>query len=188
MVAGVCGGPAVAASQPTFERPRPTWWRRLFFKAPTYLYRDGLAELMRRRCVLLLTTTGRKSGLPRTTGISFMPLDGRFIVFSGYGVRSDWYQNLLAHPEVTIRVGTRRLEALASPVADRERRRDLMRQMRERSGRCGPPRPIRGLLRRIGVFDYEGDLELAVRQAGNLPVVELIPHGPVPSESSSASS
>jgi hypothetical protein len=62
------------------------------------------------------------------------------------------------------------------PVADPERRRQLMRQMREWSAECGPPRPIRELLRRTGVFDYDGEIELAVAQAGSLPVVELIPH------------
>jgi hypothetical protein len=32
---------------------------------------------------MLLTTSGRRSGQPRTTGISFMPHDDRFIDFSG---------------------------------------------------------------------------------------------------------
>jgi hypothetical protein len=91
------------------------------------------------------------------------------------GVRSDWYQNLLADPEVMLQIGRRRIPAIAVPVADPERRRQLMRQMRERSAQCGPPRPIRELLRRTGVFDYDGELELAVAQAGSLPVVELIP-------------
>jgi deazaflavin-dependent oxidoreductase (nitroreductase family) len=166
----------MTATQPTFDRGRPGRIRRLFFKAPTFLYRDGPAEVMRSRCVMLITTTGRKSGQPRTSGVSFMPLDGHFIVFSGWGVRSDWYQNLLAHPEVTLQVGRRRIEATAVPVADPERRRELMRQMRARSDQCGPPRPVRGLLSRLGIFDYEAELDMAIDQAGALPVVELIPH------------
>jgi deazaflavin-dependent oxidoreductase (nitroreductase family) len=164
------------STTPTFDRGRPNWWRRLLFKAPVALYRDGPAEIMRRRCVMLLTTTGRKSGLPRTGGVSFMPLEDHFVVFAGWGVRSDWFQNLLANPAVTLQVGRRRIAATAVPVTDPERRRQLMRQMRERSAQCGPPRPIRELLRRTGVFDYDGELELAVAQAGSLPVVELIPH------------
>ena len=89
----------MTSTAPTFDRGRPSRWRRLMFKAPVVLYRDGPAEIMRRRCVMLLTTKGRQSGLPRTGGISFMPLDDRFVVFSGWGIRSDWYQNLLADPE-----------------------------------------------------------------------------------------
>ena len=163
-------------SIPTFDRGRPNWWRRLFFKAPIALYRDGPSELIRSRCVMLLTTTGRRSGQQRTTGISFMPLDGHFIVFSGWGVRSDWYRNLLANPEVTIKVGRRILAATAVPVADPARREELMRAMEARSGQCGPPGPLRGVLRRLGIFDYEGDIRLARAQGPALPVVELIPH------------
>lgn len=165
----------MSAAEPTFDRGRPSGWMRLLFKAPIALYRDGLADIMRRRCVMLLTTSGRKSGRPRTTGVSFMPLDGHFIVFSGWGVRSDWYRNLLANPDVTIKVGTQAMRATAVPVRDPARRGALMRQMKARAGQCGPPRPMRGLLKRLGVFDYEGDLDLALAQGGDLPVVELIP-------------
>jgi deazaflavin-dependent oxidoreductase (nitroreductase family) len=162
-------------SKPTFDRGRPNWWQRLMFKAPIALYRDGPAELMRARCVMLLTTTGRRSGQPRMTGISFMPLDGHFIVFSGWGVRSDWHRNLLADPHVTIKVGGRTLEATAVPVADPSRREALMRAMENRSGQCGPPGPLRWLLRRLSIFDYEGDIRLARAQGPALPVIELIP-------------
>lgn len=164
----------MGANDPTFDRGRPGW-RRWFFKAPIALYRDGPAEILRSRCVMLLTTTGRRSGQPRTTGVSFMPQGDHYVIFSGWGVRSDWYRNLLANPGVTIQVGNRTLRAKAVPVADPERRRDLMRQMRTRAGQCGPPNPIRAILKRTGIFDYEGELDLALRQGGALPVVELIP-------------
>jgi deazaflavin-dependent oxidoreductase (nitroreductase family) len=147
----------------------------LFFKAPIALYRDGPAEIMRSRCVMLLTTKGRRSGMPRTTGVSFMPLDDRYIVFSGWGVRSDWYRNVLADPNVTIKVGRRTIAATAVPVEDPARRRELMLRMRARSRHCGPPQPFRALLARAGIFDYQGELDMAVAQEGALPVVELIP-------------
>lgn len=165
----------MSETKPTFDRGRPGPLMRFFFKAPTVLYRDGLAEIMRRRCILLLTTTGRRSGQPRTTNVSFMPEDGRYVIFSGWGVRSDWYRNLLAKPEVTIRVGRRTMRATAVPVADPARRRELMARMRTRSGQCGPPEPVRTVLKRTGLFDYEGDLDLAVAQGAALPVVELVP-------------
>lgn len=167
----------MSAKDPTFDRGRPNRLQRFFFKAPIALYRDGPGELMRRRCVMLLTTTGRRSGLPRTNGVSFMPLGDHFIVFSGWGIRSDWYRNVLANPRVTIQVGNRTLAATAAPVTDPERRRELMRQMKARSAQCGPPGPIRGLLAKTGIFDYDGELDLAIAQGGALPVVELIPLG-----------
>lgn len=162
-------------STPTFDRGRPGSLRRFFFRAPLSLYRGAPAKVLASRCVMLLTTKGRRTGQERTTGVSFMPLEGTFIVFSGWGVRSDWYQNLLANPEVTIQVGEKRLRATAVPVADPARRRELMQQMRARSGRCGPPEPVRTLLRKTGIFDYEGELDLALRQGGELPVVKLVP-------------
>jgi hypothetical protein len=47
--------------------------------------------------------------------------------------------------------------------------------MRARADRCGPPGPVRWVLKRTGIFDYEGELDMAVRQSGELPVVELFP-------------
>jgi deazaflavin-dependent oxidoreductase (nitroreductase family) len=174
-------------SEPTFDRGRPPAWRKLFFKGPIWLYHGPLANLMRSRCVMLLTTTGRSSGLPRTTGISFMPLDGRIVIFSGWGVRSDWYRNLRKHPEVTVQMGARKLRATAVPVTDPARRRELMRRHQARSGRCGPPEPMRTLLRVTGLFDYDADLQLAVEQGDALPVVELIPHSTAPDQTPAAS-
>ena len=56
---------------------------------PTYLY---------------LTTTGRRSGLPREIEIWFTRRTGRFYVISEHFKRSQWVQNLLANPLVRWRV------------------------------------------------------------------------------------
>jgi deazaflavin-dependent oxidoreductase (nitroreductase family) len=169
----------MAANDPTFDRGRPESWRKVFFKAPLALYKGLPAEVLKRRCVLKLTTKGRKSGQPREAGVSFMPVDGKYVIFSGWGVRSDWYRNLLANPDVTIQVGRKTMQATAKPVDDPERRQALMQQMRSRAGKCGPPEPIRTALKTLGLFDYVGDLDMAVAQGGKLPVVELVPKSPV---------
>lgn len=165
--------------EPTFRREPASGFLRFFLKLPPLLYRGPLAELFRWRCVMLLTTTGRKSGLPRTGGVSFMPLGDRYVIFSGWGVRSNWYQNIRANPEVIIQVGRRRMRATAKPVMDPERRRDLMLMMQQRSAHCGPPRFIRPLLRLTRAFDYDAEIRMAVEQAGSIPVIELHPHGEV---------
>gem|GEM_PF-462343 len=170
---------AMTTHEPTFSRKPPTGVLRFFLKLLPRLYRGPLAELFRWRCVMLLTTTGRKSGLPRTGGVSFMPLGDRYVIFSGWGVRSNWYQNLRANPEVIIQVGRRRMRATARLVEDPERRRDLMLMMQQRSAHCGPPRFMRPLLRLTRTFDYDAEIRMAVEQAGNLPVIELFPHGEV---------
>lgn len=165
----------MATSQPTFDRGRPNAFRKWFFKSPVSMYRGPMADIMSKRCVMMLTTIGRKSGLPRTNGVSYMPLGDNYIIFAGWGIQSDWYKNLLANPEVTIQVGNKTIKATARPVEDPARRRDLMLQMRKRSDQCGPPEPVRSVLKATGVFDYEGELNMAVEQAGQLPVVEITP-------------
>jgi deazaflavin-dependent oxidoreductase (nitroreductase family) len=125
---------------------------------------------------MVLTTTGRRTGAPRATPVSFMPVDDHFVVFSGWGVSSNWYRNLRANPEVTITVGRRRTRATARLVEDPARRAELMRQMQARSGGCGPPKPVRPLLKSLRLFDYQGEIDMAVRAGGTLPVVELVPH------------
>lgn len=104
-----------------------------------------------------------------------MPVDDHLVVFSGWGVGSNWYRNIRANPDVTVTVGRRRMRATARPVEDPERRRDLMRQMQARSSGCGPPRPLRPLLKLTGIFDYQGEIDMAVAAGGALPVVEIFP-------------
>jgi deazaflavin-dependent oxidoreductase (nitroreductase family) len=125
--------------------------------------------------VLLLTTRGRRTGLPRTTAVSFMPVDDHLVVFSGWGVTSGWYRNIRAHQEVRVTVGRRRIAALAQHVEDPERRRSLMRQMAARSSACGPPRAVRPLLKLTRLFDYDNEIEMALKTGDALPVVEIFP-------------
>jgi deazaflavin-dependent oxidoreductase (nitroreductase family) len=164
------------ASEPTFRRRRAGWVQRLFLKLPPLVYRGPLAELLRWRCVMVLTTIGRRSGRPRSTGISFMPVGERLIVFSGWGVSSNWYQNVRANPEVVVQVGRRRMRGTARLVEDPLQRAELMLRMQARSGACGPPKLMRPVLTLTRVFDYEADIRMAVAQGGDLPVVEITPH------------
>ena len=63
-----------------------------------------------------------------------MPVDDHFVVFSGWGVSSDWLRNIRANPDVFVQVGRRRMRATAQLVEDPERRRELMRRMQATSG------------------------------------------------------
>jgi deazaflavin-dependent oxidoreductase (nitroreductase family) len=60
--------------------------------------------------VLLLETTGRTSGRPRSVGLFFLEREGRYFVAGSYaGEDRDpaWARNLLAHPRATVTVGGR---------------------------------------------------------------------------------
>jgi deazaflavin-dependent oxidoreductase (nitroreductase family) len=164
-------------SEPSFARQRASPLLRAMLKAPALIYWGPIADLLRWRGVMLLTTTGRRSGQPRTGAVSFMPVGDHFVVFSGWGVNSNWYRNLRKNPEVTITVGRRRMRATAQLVENPERRRELMRQMQVRSPDCGPPRPVRPVLKLLRVFDYQGEIDMAVNAGGTLPVFEIFPRG-----------
>src|SRR6476619_1387790 len=58
--------------------------------------------------LLVLTTTGARSGQARSTIMSYSTDGARYIVLAAKGGAStspDWYRNLVAHPEVTVEVG-----------------------------------------------------------------------------------
>ncbi len=59
--------------------------------------------------LLLLHSTGARSGQERVNPMMYQAVDDAFAVFAskaGADSNPDWYHNLLAHPEATIEVGT----------------------------------------------------------------------------------
>ncbi len=76
--------------------------------------------------MVLLTTTGAKSGKPRTTPLVYLPHGDRVIIFAskaGAPTNPDWYHNLVAHPTVTVEIGTDTYEATAVEITGEERNR-----------------------------------------------------------------
>ena len=76
--------------------------------------------------LLMLTTTGAKSGERRITPMAYMPDGNRLIVFASAGgapTHPGWYHNLLANPEVTVEVGTETFAAIAAVTEGSERDR-----------------------------------------------------------------
>ena len=76
------------------------------------------------RPLLLLTTTGAKSGKRHTTPMMYIPDGDRLLVIAsniGAPKHTDWYHNLVAHPEVTVEVGTKTYDATAIVTQGAER-------------------------------------------------------------------
>jgi deazaflavin-dependent oxidoreductase (nitroreductase family) len=76
--------------------------------------------------MLLLTTTGAKSGQARTAPVVYLPDGDRYIVFAskaGAPTNPDWYHNLVANPKVSVEVGSDRFDADAAPLTGEERDR-----------------------------------------------------------------
>ena len=84
----------------------------------------GPIEGMQRDRLVLLTTTGRRSGEPRTTPMMFHRDGDRVLVIAsnvGASAHPDWYLNLVADPHVTVEVGDESYRALATPTEGTDR-------------------------------------------------------------------
>jgi deazaflavin-dependent oxidoreductase (nitroreductase family) len=77
-------------------------------------------EAVRDLPFLYLTTTGRKTGLPRQIEIWFIVYGGSFYIFSEGFHKADWIRNIVRTPGVRVRVGDRSLDATAE-LLDRTR-------------------------------------------------------------------
>ncbi len=104
--------------------------------------------------MLLLHTTGAKSGQQRVNPMMYLELDGRRFVFAskaGADTNPDWYHNLAANPAVTVEVGSETYEATAAALPDDERGRIYAEQASR----------------------YPGFAEYAAKTSRVIPVVEL---------------
>jgi deazaflavin-dependent oxidoreductase (nitroreductase family) len=81
--------------------------------------------------IVLLTTTGAKSGQKRTNPLAALVEGDRLYVFASKGgapTNPDWYHNLVAHPSVEVEYGDERFGAEAVVVGGPERDRVFAKQ------------------------------------------------------------
>lgn len=78
------------------------------------------------RSVLVLTTTGAKSGEPRVVPLVYSRDGDRYVIMASKGgapTNPAWYANLKANPVVTVETGGERFQARASEIEGDERQR-----------------------------------------------------------------
>ena len=94
-------------------------WKKMkrIQKLHRVLYALGLGPLVG-KIILLLTTTGRKSGLKRVTPLQYEDIDGKYYLGSARGLKSDWVRNIQADPQVEIRVKSMNFQGQAEVVTD----------------------------------------------------------------------
>jgi len=74
--------------------------------------------------LLLLHTTGAKSGLERVNPVMCLPEGDKIIIIAskaGAPTHPDWYYNLRAHPEVIVELGREKFQAMATITEEPER-------------------------------------------------------------------
>ncbi|WP_305783084.1 nitroreductase/quinone reductase family protein [Symbioplanes lichenis] len=105
------------------------WFNRLIMRR----IRGGAR--FRRRQMLVLTTVGRKSGVPRQTPVTWFAGDGGgwIVVASAGGAAANpaWFLNLAARPEADVEVAGRTVPVVAEHLHGEERARVWERIVRE---------------------------------------------------------
>ena len=148
--------------------PRPKGFMRWLARLPIFMIRAGLGRLLGNR-FLVLTHTGRVTGLPRQVALEVVrhdPSSDTFFVASGWGEESDWYRNLLKTPQVGIHAGSRRLSAIAERLPEEQ----AIREFRTYGERY--PTALKSLAKIMG-YPFDGTEE-SYRELGRLiPVISL---------------
>jgi deazaflavin-dependent oxidoreductase (nitroreductase family) len=95
----------------------PSLYRFLRRLSPRIIknYEKGIGPT---RVVLLLTTLGRKSGLPRITPVQYEEIDGLYYVGSARGPQADWFRNIQANSQVEVQLRDRRFKGIAEATCD----------------------------------------------------------------------
>ncbi|MBI4828206.1 MAG: nitroreductase family deazaflavin-dependent oxidoreductase [Nitrospinae bacterium] len=150
---------------------KPKGFLRWALRAPVWLFRLRLGWLMVGH-FLMVTTTGRKSGRPRYAVIEVIKRDKvsrAYIVVSGWGVKSDWYQNILQTPQVRVDVGFRHFQARAE-VVEAEQAASLLADYARRF-----PFPFRQLAKALTGESVTGTPDECARLVSMAPLVAFIP-------------
>lgn len=104
----------------------PRWLLKISSKAHVFIYRStgGKAwKTMNGLPVLLLTTTGRNTGMQRTTPVVFLRNGKDIIVAPGVVEKPNWYLNLKSHAQARIQIGKSIIKVRAFEAESEERTR-----------------------------------------------------------------
>lgn len=85
--------------------------------------------------IMVITHTGRKSGLRRHTPVNFAEVDGEIYCMAGFGNISDWYRNLKTNAKVEIWLPSGWYEGVAEDITESPDRLKYVRQVMIGSGK-----------------------------------------------------
>jgi len=114
------------------ELKLPQGSARLALRLPIWLFHAHLGWILGTRFVLL-THTGRKSGLPRKNVLEVVRYDrgtGACVVASGWGAKSDWFKNISANPKIIYQVQNQSRTGIAERLSPEQGSQELFEYAR----------------------------------------------------------
>ena len=139
-----------------------------FKPGPILAYKIGLGPLIG-RFVLLLTTTGRKTGLQRVTPLQYEVIDGVYHIGAVFGMKTDWVRNIQANPHVQVRIKNSTFHGQAEISIDPEDIADFIQYRMNKH-----PRMI-GLIMKLDGFTPRPSREELIEYSKNLALVRITP-------------
>ncbi|MFC8503630.1 nitroreductase family deazaflavin-dependent oxidoreductase [Pedococcus sp. NPDC057267] len=106
------------------------WPTRRLMGLPLYLWRLGLGPVAG-RVWMVVTTTGRTSGLPRHVLVYPHRIGDRTYLWCPYGGRSQWFRNLTANPVATVQWHGETRVVRAAPLADADEAMEVVGALRK---------------------------------------------------------
>ena len=120
-----------------------------------------------RDMVLVLTTTGRNSGLARLTPLQYERSGDLLYIGSARGLKADWVQNIIQDPRVAVLIQGQEIAGIAHVIMDRKATIEFLELRLKRH-----PRMMKDVLRIEGI-NGEPDLKALEEIARRIALVEI---------------
>jgi deazaflavin-dependent oxidoreductase (nitroreductase family) len=129
--------------------------------------------------MMLLQTTGHRSGQPRATPMNYAILSGNLYCIARWGERADWVRNLRVHAQVEALLPGRTLAGVAEEVIEPDEYASALRQVLQNGGFAGFSQGINPFTasREELLAHTRGMLVFRIRPSG-LPGLSRSPYDP----------
>ncbi len=145
------------------------WFVNKFFMVP--LFRLGLGPLFGNPIwgyMMVLKTTGRKSGKIRYTPVNYAIMNGNLYCLAGRGQQADWYRNMVASANLEVILPGGSVAGTAEEVSESPERTAALRQVLKAGGFVGFM---------MGFNPYTVTDAALVESANGMPIMRIKPYG-----------
>lgn len=145
------------------------WFLNKFFMVP--IFRLGIGTFFGNPIwgyMMVLKTTGRKSGKTRYSPVNYAIQNGHVYCMAGWGHIADWYRNLLVVPNIELILPGRALVGLAEEVTNSAERITALRKVLKAGGFAGFM---------LGVNPYTASDEKLAEKTEGIPLIRIKPYG-----------